>query len=119
MINIFKAYGFLILVIEYVQEIDNRVGATELIIKLKTKSCRKVKFCKCFLWKCRRLVVKAIWLLSIFGMILKAVLFVQHVCSLCAMLLIVNLLIKIDSTVSCVPCMLEHVCYEHSHVSPL
>ena len=29
-----------------------------------------------------------------------------------AMLLIVNLLIKMDSTVICVPCMLEHVCYE-------
>ena len=29
-----------------------------------------------------------------------------------AMLFIVNLLIKTDSTVICVPCMLEHVCYE-------
>ena len=29
-----------------------------------------------------------------------------------AMLFIVNLLIKKDSTVICVPCMLEHVCYE-------
>ena len=28
------------------------------------------------------------------------------------MLFIVNLLIKTDSTVSCVPCMLDHVCYE-------
>ena len=28
------------------------------------------------------------------------------------MLFIVNLLIKTDSTVICVPCMLEHVCYE-------
>ena len=30
----------------------------------------------------------------------------------CAMLFIVDLLIKTDSTVICVPCMLEHVCYE-------
>ena len=29
-----------------------------------------------------------------------------------AMLFIVNLLIKTDSTVICVPCMLEHVCYK-------
>ena len=28
------------------------------------------------------------------------------------MLFIVNLLIKTDSAVICVPCMLEHVCYE-------
>ena len=28
------------------------------------------------------------------------------------MLFIVNLLIKTDSTFICVPCMLEHVCYE-------
>ena len=28
------------------------------------------------------------------------------------MLFIVNLLIKTDSTVICVPCILEHVCYE-------
>ena len=33
-------------------------------------------------------------------------------CSFCAMLLIVNLFIKTDSTVICVPCMIEHVCYE-------
>ena len=29
-----------------------------------------------------------------------------------AMLFIVNLLMKADFTVICVPCMLEHVCYE-------
>ena len=29
-----------------------------------------------------------------------------------AVLSIVNLLIKRDCTVFCVPCMLEHVCYE-------
>ena len=29
-----------------------------------------------------------------------------------AMLFIVNLLIKADSTVICVPCMLERACYE-------
>ena len=29
-----------------------------------------------------------------------------------AMLFTVNLLIKTDSTAICVPCMLEHVCYE-------
>ena len=45
-------------------------------------------------------------------MILKANLCVQHFCSFGAMLFIVNLLIKTDSTVICVPCMLEHVCYE-------
>ena len=28
------------------------------------------------------------------------------------MLVIVNLLIKTDSTVICVPCIIEHVCYE-------
>ena len=43
-------------------------------------------------------------------MILTAILCVQHFCSFGAMLLIVNLLT--DSTVICVPCMLEHVCYE-------
>ena len=45
-------------------------------------------------------------------MISKAILCVQHFCSFGAMLCIVNLLIKTDSTVTCVPCMLEHVCYE-------
>ena len=45
-------------------------------------------------------------------MILKPTLFVQHFCSFGAMLLIVNLLIRTDSTVICVPCMLEHVCHE-------
>ena len=40
-------------------------------------------------------------------MILKAVLCVQHFCSFGAMLLIVNLLIETDSTVICVPCMLD------------
>ena len=45
-------------------------------------------------------------------MILKASLCVQHFCSFDAMLFIVNLLIKTDSTVICVSCMLEHVCYE-------
>ena len=45
-------------------------------------------------------------------MILKAIFCVQHFCSLGAMLFIVNLLIKADSAVICVPCMLENVCYE-------
>ena len=45
-------------------------------------------------------------------MMLKAILCVQHFCSFGAMLFIVNLLIKMDSNVICVPCMLEHVCYE-------
>ena len=45
-------------------------------------------------------------------MILRVILFVQHSCSFSAMLFIVNLLIKTDSTVIYVPCMLEHVCYE-------
>ena len=45
-------------------------------------------------------------------MILKAMLCVHHFCSFGAMLFTVNLLTKTDSTVICVPCMLEHVCYE-------
>ena len=45
-------------------------------------------------------------------MMLKAILCVQHLCSFGVMLFIVNLLIKTDFTVICVPCMLEHVCYE-------
>ena len=43
---------------------------------------------------------------------LKAILCVQNFCSFGAMLFIVNLLVKTDSTVICVPCMLELVCYE-------
>ena len=45
-------------------------------------------------------------------MILKAIFCVQYLCSFGAMLFIVNLLMKTDSTVICVNCMLEHVCYE-------
>ena len=45
-------------------------------------------------------------------MILKAILCVQHFSSFGAMLFIVDLLIKTDSTVICVPCMVEHVCCE-------
>ena len=45
-------------------------------------------------------------------MTLKEILCGQHFCSFGAMLFIVNLLIKKDSTVICVPCMLEHVCYQ-------
>ena len=45
-------------------------------------------------------------------MILKAILCVQHFCSFGAMLFIVNLLIKTDSAVIYVLCMVEHVCYE-------
>ena len=45
-------------------------------------------------------------------MILKAIFCVKQFCSFGAMLFIVNLLIKTDSTVICVPCMPEHVCYE-------
>ena len=45
-------------------------------------------------------------------MILKVILGVQHYCSFSAILFIVNLLMKTDYTVICVPCMLEHVCYE-------
>ena len=48
----------------------------------------------------------------IFDMMLKAILYVQQFCSFGTMLSIVNLHIKTDSTVICVPCMLEHVCYE-------
>ena len=42
-------------------------------------------------------------------MILKAIFSVQHFCSFGAMLFIVNLLLKTDSTIICVPYMLEHV----------
>ena len=42
-------------------------------------------------------------------MILKTIFCVQHFCSFGAILLIVNLLVKTDSTVICVPCRLEHV----------
>ena len=47
-----------------------------------------------------------------FDMMLKAILCVHHFCSFDAMLFIENLLTKTDSTVICVPCMLEHACYE-------
>ena len=43
---------------------------------------------------------------------LKAILCIQHFCSFGAMIFIVNLLIKMDSIVIRVPCMLEHGCYE-------
>ena len=45
-------------------------------------------------------------------MILKAILCVQHFAVLAQCYSMVNLLIETDSTVICVPCMLEHVCYE-------
>ena len=45
-------------------------------------------------------------------MILKTISCVQHFCSFGAMLSIANLPIKMDSTVICVSCMPEHVCYE-------
>ena len=45
-------------------------------------------------------------------MILKAIVCVQHFCSFGAMLFIVKLLIKTDSIVIEVPCMLVRVCYE-------
>ena len=41
-----------------------------------------------------------------------AILCVQHFYNFGAILCIVNVLIKTDSTVISVPCMLEHVCYE-------
>ena len=44
-------------------------------------------------------------------MILKAILCVQNFCSFGA-IFIVNLFIRRDTIVICVPCMLEHVCYE-------
>ena len=44
-------------------------------------------------------------------MMFKAILCVQHFRSFGTMLFIVNLPIKTDATVICVPCMLEHVCY--------
>ena len=43
-------------------------------------------------------------------MMLKAILCVQHFCNFGVMSFILNLLIETDSI--CVPCMLEHVCYE-------
>ena len=76
--------------------------------KTLTKSRRKAKLCKCFLWKCKRLTVKEIGCFNIFYMILKAILCVQHFCSSGA----INLRTKTDSTVICVPCILEHVCCE-------
>ena len=45
-------------------------------------------------------------------MISKAIFCVQHFAVFGAMLFIVNLLIKTDSSVICVPCMLEHACCE-------
>ena len=45
-------------------------------------------------------------------MIWKAILCVEHFCSFGAMLFIVNLLITTDPTDICVPCMLEHLCYD-------
>ena len=42
-------------------------------------------------------------------MILKAILCVEHFCSFGAMLVIVNLLLKTNSTFICVPCILEYV----------
>ena len=42
-------------------------------------------------------------------MILKTILCVEHFCSFGTILFIANLLIKTDSTIICVPCMLEHV----------
>ena len=68
-----------------------------------------LKLCRCILWKCRR---QKFGSFSIFVMMLKEILCVQHFCSFGAMLFIVNLLIKTDSTVVCLPCTLEHVCYE-------
>ena len=52
-------------------------------------------------------------------MILKAILCVQHFCSFGAMLFIVHLLIKTHSTVICVLCMLERVCYDPSYLKKL
>ena len=51
-------------------------------------------------------------LLLQFYMMLMETLFVKQFCSFGAVLLIVNLSIKTDSNDICVPCMLEHVCYE-------
>ena len=45
-------------------------------------------------------------------MILKAILCVQHFCSFGAMFTHCKSAYKTDSTVFCVPCMLEHVCYD-------
>ena len=45
-------------------------------------------------------------------MTLKVILCVQHFCNFGAMLFTVNLLIRMEPTVICVPCMLKHACYE-------
>ena len=45
-------------------------------------------------------------------MMMKAILCAQNFYSFGAMFFIVNLLIKTDSTDFCVPCMLEHVCFQ-------
>ena len=50
-------------------------------------------------------------------MMLKAILCLQHFCSFGEMLFIATLLMKTDSTVICVPCMFERVCYEPSFLT--
>ena len=45
-------------------------------------------------------------------MTLKAISSVQHFRSFGAMLFITSLPIEMDPTVICVPCMLDHVCYQ-------
>ena len=66
----------------------------------------------CFLWNSRRLTVKEIWRFRYdFEGDFVCLEFLQFWCNV-AMLFIVHLFVKTDSTVICVPCMLEHVCYE-------
>ena len=56
--------------------------------------------------------MKEICLFQHFYMFLKKILCAQHFCSFGGMLIVVLLLINKGTTDFCVPCMLEHVCYE-------
>ena len=52
-------------------------------------------------------------------MMLKAILCVQHFYSFGAMLFTVNFFIKTDSTLICVPRMIEHVCHMSHFLSKI
>ena len=52
--------------IKYACKVDDWVGATNLIIKLKPKVVNRLKACRCVLWECRTPAVKEIWLLQHF-----------------------------------------------------
>ena len=93
-----------------IEKLEWKSGFT---VKFKLKATEKQNFAGAsfgsegWLWK-------RFGCFSIFNMIFKAILCVQHFCSFDTMLFIVNLLTKTDSTIICVPCMLEHVCFSGS-----